>query len=259
MTNLNVGKRRSGHLLAVLGFHALLCLPITALAKSMEAGVDVQSPSARNVVAAVAPSLPGPLQQPFRRAGSRRFHEQLAEARTILGELRAFADTAQTAIQLGHRVEQARLANSELKVTLAKDRVIKDGLNHDVDRADTRVERFTSIIVDHWLTTVSLDHQDTIQRERLASAGLAWRDIERRLRQARQRLAALQTEVRELRAERAAFAAEIGRTRRELDNVTMRMAMTRSEQRAIEAATQKLRKSVSAGLRTLIWDETGAH
>ncbi|MGI9434316.1 MAG: hypothetical protein ACR2Q4_05730 [Geminicoccaceae bacterium] len=239
---------------AALGLLAFLSFPDAASATSSAHHSVSQALSEPGMItAAVAPSMIDP------RANGRTFDQQLNEARVILGELRAFAERAEAAIQLGHRVKKARRTNAALKSALASNTTHRDRLASDVDHNDDRINHLAGRIVDNWLGTVSLDHQDAAQRQRLDAARQSWMDIEHRVVLARERLAELRAEARELRAERAAFAAEIGRTRRQLETLNRHMQATRSEQRNIEATEQRLRTSISAGLRALIWNQNALH
>lgn len=242
-------------LMAVLVLPLLLSGPSTAIAAATQLASPIAATKNAQDVAALFPPASALEASSDVDEQDRGVQGRIAEAKAILQELRDFANTAKYAVDLGNRLKVLRLANQRLKRDIEKEKVASKAHRQHThpDQADTANK--VRIIVDNWLAATRLKHVNRLRRERLAAAELAWRQTESRAILLRELAAELRADVQALRAERAALAVELGRTRRQITAVTTETRSSERDRLTIEARTMALRNNISSGLRTILTGE----
>lgn len=242
-------------LIPALMLPILFASPSTASAETSQRATSISSVDKVLDVAALSLSDPASTRASGTYDQSHDVQGKIAEAKAILQELRDFATTAKHAIDLGNRLKILRLANQRLRRDIEREKVASKVHRQHTHPDQADIADKIRTVVDNWLAATRLKHVNELRSERLASAERAWRQTENRAILLKKLAAELRADVQALRAERAALAVELGRTRREIASVTTEARSDERDLLTIEARTMALRNHVSSGLRTILTGE----
>lgn len=181
-----------------------------------------------------------------------QFQGQLAEAKTVLEDLRHFAEMAQRAIDTGRRIKALQSQNKAFQRSIAMQKASYIDLNNGLAKAQTEVDRLNKIIVKNWLASLRLDQRERNIDRRLAKARADWAGTALRLDRLLNEHDRHAVKSRELRAQGAALAAEIGRTTRQITHLRRSTLLIEDHRRAIQMVSRQLRREVSARLRAIL-------
>ena len=180
------------------------------------------------------------------------FQRRVEEARALLAEFKRIADIAQHALHMEGRIKALRRDNARLKRRIRRDRDdarrLRQGLISMRDDAAT----MTAEIVRNWLLDVNHADQLAVDQDRLSSAEHAWQETTAKLAALRHRADQQRERLQSLRARKAALAAEIGRTRREIVNLEATSRLADHDRLTIDLDSAQLRHDVAAWLRTIL-------
>ena len=181
-----------------------------------------------------------------------RLTQQLMEAKDLLHHLRVFAETAEWAIEAGRRIKTLRAEEKRLQRSLAAASVNRDLLREVVADTDTKNRELTKTVISNWLIFLKLKQQEASVDERLAKARADWARTALRLDRVLKKQAEQRQRMRDLRAESATLAAEIGRMKRQIVNVRQETLLIDDHLLDLQTTTRQLRHNVSAGLRDIL-------
>ncbi len=252
MSNLSYQQTNASCIAMALLIPLFFCFPLSAEERpSRPAPLDEMAPKSLKF-AALAPSDGDIAAVPGDGSGRRELRGKLDQAIALLKDLRYYGDTAQQIILMADDVRALRSENQHLEQAIADEMIIRDRLNQKRIGTQAGISSLAATVVANWLEAQALSHDIARHDKRLITIGADWATSEARLALLQRQAAHHSRETGALRARSAALAAEIGRTRRQIINVTREIRAVDDDRQAINMATRQLRHDVAAKLRFML-------
>ncbi len=229
-----------------------LCFPLAAEELRIRPHLSDDAFSKNLEIAALTPPAGDLAAKSAVGSKRRELRGKLDKLKDVLEELRFYGDVAQQIIHMAEEVRALRAANLDLEHAIAEETIIRNRLDQKRLETQAAVGRLAASVVANWLTLETLNQDIAKQDNRLIAIEADREASDAQLTHFQMQVIHHGHETGKLRAKSAALAAEVGRTKREIINVTRENRAIDIERQAIDAATQQLRHDIAARLRLML-------